>query len=215
MAEIWWDDTVSILNYGLVSQRDIAELNRLASAIIRKRDYDGVLKCFNELLSISALTDPQQLLEKEQRIDHIQEEFCRNRIEIMKEAKLLKELRHTNDAYIERIGSEIAEAQKICREKQAAAAKVRPDNSLDLIRKRVYELTTSKVVAENFSAQLKLSEGNAFDMAEKLWNALATILPLLRGSISIEADKTRAVRTGKLIREMITDISNEYGEAQK
>ncbi len=194
-------DAVSVIDYGLKSQYDIAELNRTVSEIINKRDYSGVLKAFDELLAVAGTDTVGELSQRQQRIEEISEELTRSRIEIMKEARLLQQLRFANDVYVVRIGGEIKEAQRYCDEEKPALE--------ERIRKRIYELTTSKVVAENFSAQIKLSEDNCFDMAEKIWNALVTIVPLLRSSISLETGENLIVQTKMLISESLKEIEGK------
>lgn len=200
-----WLETADIINYGLASQKDMAALNSVATSVIRNRDYDRVLKCFDELLKVSAEAEAGKLAQKEQHIDRIKEEFLKSRIEILKEANLLKELRHTNEAYIGKIVAEIAEAQKYCDGHPYDPAK-KADAQMELLKKRIYELTTSKIVAENFSAQLKLSEDNSFDMAEKIWNALVTIVPLLKGNISLETGRSVITGARKLIEDNMSAI---------
>ena len=191
-------DAVSVIDYGLRTQYDIAELNKTVSEIINKREYSGVLKAFDELLKEAGSDAVGELADRQQRIEEISEELTRSRIDIMKEARLLQQLRFTNDVYAVRISDEIKEAQRYCDEEKPAQE--------ELIRKRIYQLTTSKVVAENFSAQIKFSEDNCFDMAEKIWNALVTIVPLLRSSISMETGENVLIQTKLLISESMKEI---------
>ena len=191
-------DAVSVIDYGLRTQYDIAELNKTVSEIINKREYSGVLKAFDELLKEAGSDAVGELADRQQRIEEISEELTRSRIDIMKEARLLQQLRFTNDVYAVRISDEIKEAQRYCDEEKPAQE--------ELIRKRIYQLTTSKVVAENFSAQIKLSEDNCLDMAEKIWNALVTIVPLLRSSISMETGENVLIQTKLLISESMKEI---------
>ena len=143
-----WRETADILNYGLNSQRDIADLNSVASSVIRNRDYTQVLKCFDELLNVSAEAETGELAQKQQHIDRIKEEFTRSRIEILKEANLLKELRHTNEAYIEKIGVEIAEAQKYCDEHPYDPAK-NADPKMELLKKGIKREIAEKILEES------------------------------------------------------------------
>ena len=194
-------DIISVTDYGLKTQYDIVELNKTVSEIIKKREYSGVLKAFDELLEAAGTDAAGKLADRQQRVEEISEELTRSRIEIMKEARLLQQLRFTNDVYAARIGDEIKEAQRYCDEEKPALE--------DQIRKRIYQLTTSKVVAENFSAQRKLSEDNCIGMAEKIWNALVTIVPLLRSSISLKTGENVIIQTKMLISESMKQIEEK------
>ena len=202
-----WKDMTSILNFGLESQRNIADLNKVASEIIKQRNYDDVVNNVKELLVIAdAATgeETMELVKKERCLDKLEAEFSRTHVEIMKECKLLEELRHANEAYIQKITEEIAEAEDAIKNKTLRASKQLDWKALEnVLRKRITELHTSKTVAESFSAQIKLAEENGAAMADKIWNSTVTILPLLRGRISMETGKTVISQAKKLISDVM------------
>ena len=210
MSNIELNDVTAILNYGLESQRCVADVNTVASDIIKHREYDEVLECFRELLSIAGNVDMQEVLKKERRLDELSAQFMKQRIELAKEGKVLQELRHTNEAYILRLDDEIKEAQEYLDGGMGKQKK-----NLDLmmlkgtLKKRIYELMTSRTVAESFTAQIKISEENCFSMSDKAWNATVTIIPLLRGRISMEGNRTVIERTQNIIRENMTELEGK------
>lgn len=207
-----WKDVSSILQYGLESQRSIADLNNVASEIIKKRNFDEVIDGIRELISVAGEKDDHSLAQKERRLDELQEKFERFRIELAMEGRLLRELRITNDAYVMKIDDEIKKAEEY-RQKvlptEGRNADVRARG--DLLKKRIYELMTSKTVAESFSAQIKLSEENCISMADRIWNVVVTTLPLLRGRITMETSKTVITKARELLREDLKEISVNAG----
>lgn len=178
-------DMTSILNYGLGSQNRLADLNKLVSQRIKTADYSEMQELFEEVISIAKDQDVKHLAQKEQRLDELQGSFSAMRIELIKEANLLQALRDANDAYVGQLEKDIQEAQAYLKgpatgDPQDARARG------DVLRKRIQELLTTKAVGESFSEQIKLTEVNLFAMADRLWNVLMNLLPLLRGRISAQ-----------------------------
>ncbi|MBP5282811.1 MAG: hypothetical protein J6Z22_09980 [Lachnospiraceae bacterium] len=207
MSSYEFSDQTSIIQFGLESQRNVADINTVATEIIKKREFDGVLACFKELLSISGDVDMNELLKKERRLDALGAELMKQRIELAKEGKLLQELRNTNDAYILELDDEIKYANDYLKNtlgKMKKTMEVRV--MIDILKKRTYELMTSKTVATSFSAQIKLSEDNCFSMSDRAWSAAVTILPLLRGRISMEANQTAIERAQQLLRDNMIEM---------
>ncbi len=195
-----WDDINYVVDYGLESQRSIADLNQLVSDIVKNRTYDEELSALRELLDIAEQTEKETLVERERRLEEIREQFTRQRIGLLKEGKLLQALHHANEACIVKLKSEIRKAQEYCKERfRNDTAGAATDHRLTVLNGRLTELITSVTVAESFSAQIGLSEKNCFDMAERIWNALVTILPLLRGRISMESSRTVITQTREMI----------------
>ena len=196
-----WKDVTSILQFGLESQKNIADLNKVTSEIIKKRDYDEVVGCVQELMNVAKEESRLPLVEKERRLDKLQEKFEKYRIELAMEGKLLRELRATNDAYASKIDAEIKEAEEYRKKvlpTEGRNGDVRARN--DLLKKRLYELMTSRTVAQNFSAQIKLSEENCTTISARICNVAVTTLPLLRGRISMETGKTVIAKTQEMLR---------------
>ncbi len=204
MGEARWDDITFVVNYGLESQRDIADLNETVSDIVQKRKYDAELAALRELLAVAEQTENGPLVEKERRLEEIREFFVKKRIELLMEAQLLHALKDTNDAYVVKMRKEIREAGEYYRTRfQQDAAKAATDHKLTVLNGRITELITSVTVAESFSAQIGLSEKNSLAMAERIWNALVTILPLMRGRISVESSRTVILETRDMILQSI------------
>ncbi len=207
MNEARWDDIGFVINYGLETQRNIADLNTITSDIIRKRKFDTVLAAFQEMLELAEQAGSGRLVENEQRLKELREEFTKQRIEILMEGKLLQELRHTNDAYIAKLKEEIREAQEYSGERyKSDSVRAALDHGLVVLNGRITEMITSTTVAESFSAQTEMSEKNCFNMADRIWNALVTILPLLEGRISMESSRTVITQTRELIMGNIREI---------
>ncbi len=214
MKNIDCGDTVSILNYGLSSQNKIADLNKTVSAIIRQKDYHDLLECFEEIFSIAENTDIAQLAEKEQRVEELRTDLVKYRMELLKESKLLQGLRETNNLYVRQLDEEIQDAEGWLQEKKLSK---QPDgrHRTELLKKRLYELKTSRTVGESFSTQIRLSEENSIELADRIQNILAHILPLLRGRISAETDKMSFAQIRKLLREDVGEMGKICREQDK
>ena len=207
MSEARWDDITYMINYGLESQRNIAGLNRVTTDIVKKREFDDVLAAFQELLGIAEDAESGRMLEKERRLGELREVFTKQRIELLMEGKLLQELRHTNDAYIAKLKEEIREAQEYCEERyRSDNVRAALDHGLVILNGRITEMITSTTVAESFSAQIEVAEKNCLNMADRIWNALVTILPLLQGRISMESSRTVIRQTREIILGNIREI---------
>ncbi len=193
-------DVTSILNFGLESQNRIAELNQMTTRIIRGSDYTEFLRCLEELSSIAAQGE-EDLIRKEERLDALQETMSKKRIEILKEGQLLKELRKTNDIYAERLAEEIRYAEGWLKAGSTGGSEVDIRERLHAMDKRVVELRTTKTVADNFSAQISLSETNCIAMADRIWKVMVDIMPLLRGRISAKINRDSLSEAKKLLGE--------------
>ena len=192
-----WNNATAILNFGLETQKDIADLNDVASEIIKKRNYDDLMQAFRALLLLAEEEGDISLAEKEEHLEELQKKMIQMRIELVKEGKLLLELRNTNECYVNRISEEI----------EAGRERLKSDADLnDVLEKRIRELMTSKTVAESFSAQLKYAMDNSNAMADRLWEALMTLLPLMRGRISLKTNQTMIEETQKTIKKWLKDI---------
>ena len=211
MNENPWKNGASILHYGLESQTNIAELNKTVTEILSHRSYDGIIACFKELLALSEMTDPEQLVTKEKMLEQKQEELTRYRIELIKEGTLLRQLRLTNDTYAEVVRNEIEEARNYYNH----GGETDPNKEdfrfrKDMIGKRIQELTTSQKVAESFSPQIRISEDNCFKMADRIWDTLVSVMPLLRSKIAMENSKTILSQTRKMIRDALNDMEKPF-----
>ena len=199
-----WKSVAAIVNYGLESQRNIADLNRVSSEIIQQRNYDEVLNCFQQLLAVSGEQSEGDLVKKERYLDELQAELTSHRLEIMKEGILLEQLRHTNEDYTLVLEEEIKEAETYLKVGLPAEGRVIDAASRrEVLRKRIGELRTSKTVAESFSAQFALSENNCKAMAKRIWNVVVTVIPLLRGRITMETSQTVIQQAQKILRESV------------
>lgn len=192
-----WNNATAILNFGLETQKDIADLNDVASEIIKKRNYDDLMQAFRALLLLAEEEGEISLVKKEEHLEELQKKLIQMRIELVKEGKLLQELRNTNECYVNRISEEI----------EAGRERLKSDADLnDVLEKRIRELMTSKTVAESFSAQLKYAMDNSSAMADRIWEALMTLLPLMRGRISLKTNQTMIEETQKTIKKWLKDI---------
>lgn len=199
-----WKSVAAIVNYGLESQRNIADLNKVSSEIIQQRNYDEVLNCFQQLLAVSGEQSEGDLVKKERYLDELQAELTNHRLEIMKEGILLEQLRHTNEDYTLVLEEEIKEAETYLKVGLPAEGRVIDAASRrEVLRKRIGELRTSKTVAESFSAQLALSENNCKAMSKRIWNVVVTVIPLLRGRITMETSQTVIQQAQKILRESV------------
>lgn len=205
MSSLVFNDVTSILNHGLASQQKIADLNRVASEIIRNREFNALLQMFDDLLFVAGELDDRSISEKENRIEQIRETFEQARIELLKEAKLLQALRGANDVYITQIDREIADARET--EKHPSFAEAMDAHSMaNVLKKRIYELSTTKAVAVSFSKQLQLSEDGYVAMADRILSVLTQLIPLLRGQFTAETSKRTFAEVKKILREQTKEV---------
>ena len=103
----------------------------------------------------------------------------------MKEKELLSAFRVTNDSLIEQLAKDILEATELLKDPDFLN---RPDSHEigNALKNRSGELNTTLAVAKSFSAQIKLSEDNLNQAANRIWDALMHIMPLIRGRLTAE-----------------------------
>ena len=204
MSNIIFDDVTSVLQYGLESQNKIAKLNQLASARIRERNFDELTELMDELLFMAGDADIRSLADKERHIEEYRSRLSRERMELLKEARLQQALREVNDSYALQIGMEIQEAKNAL---EAPTLKNALDvhSKTNVLRKRIQELSLSKTVAESFSEQLRLTQEQYSAMAERTWSVLTQMIPLLRGRVSMDASKLTISEARRMLRDHLSE----------
>lgn len=200
MSKKRFHDVLDTLEFGLDTQHDLASLNRVVSKIVKERDLDRVMALFDEILAVSG-EDQGELISFEKRMEEIEGELTRERIELLKEEKLLESLRMTNDAYIVRLDENIKEVEGYVKTQQFSFRELAGS-------KRVTELETTKAVAASFSEQIKLSEDSLKAMADRIGEVQSNVLPLLRGRISLHTSSSTFSDAQRLLREKVEDMKN-------
>lgn len=205
MSNVKFDDVTAILNHGLDTQREISDLNKLASQRIREGSFDPLMKMIDELLFMAGEMDVRSLVEKEKALEEIHEKLARERIDILKEAELFRGLRQANDQYAQNLSLDIQKAQNGLTNPALLEA-LDVHSKTNVLKKRIYELSTTKTVAESFSEQLKLVENNYASMAERIWSIMTQLMPLLRGRISMESGKKTFTEAKRVLRGYLGEI---------
>ncbi|MBO4750361.1 MAG: hypothetical protein J5546_08590 [Lachnospiraceae bacterium] len=192
-------NTKDILSIGLDTQQDCACLNKVATKIIKGRDFKHVLSLFHELLSFTGDEEESELIYVEKRMEDIQRELTAERIEILKEEKLLYGLRMTNDSYVKRFDDDVEEIALFLKTHQFSFNEY-------VGEKRTNELQTTKTVAISFSEHLKLSENGLHAMADRIGEIQTNVIPLLRGRIALRASNDTLEDAQKLLRENVSEL---------
>lgn len=205
-----FDDVSSILEYGLESQNNVVALNKLATKRIRESNFSDLMGLLDELMFMAGDVDLRSLAEKESRIEELRGDLAKERMELLKEAKLMEALRYANDAYLLRIDEEIREAQDSLKSPSFLEA-LDAHSKTNVLKKRIYELNTTMAVAKSFSEQLKLSENNYVSMADRVWSVLNQLIPLLRGRISMETGKLTIAEARRQLRKHADAIEKMFG----
>lgn len=205
-----FDDVSSILEYGLENQNNVVALNKLATQRIRESSFSGLMELMDELLFMAGDVDIRSLAEKESRIEELRADLAKERMELLKEAKLMEALRRVNDVYLLRIDEEIKEAQESLKSPSFLEA-LDAHSKTNVLKKRIYELNTTKTVAKSFSEQMKLSENNYVSMADRVWSVLNQLIPLLRGRISMETGKMTIAEARRQLRKHVVAIEKMIG----
>ena len=191
-----------ILNHGLGSQNRLAELNKLVTGRIKSMDHSKLHGMINELLAIAEEPDINKITDKEKRLDDLNSSFSDIRIDILKEAELLRALRMTNDAYIAKLDEELKEAEEYLKkpvDKERADSYAR----YDTMQKRAQELTLTRSVGLSFSKQISLSADNLTSLSDRVWTVQMNLIPLLRGRISAETLKIMRDELDTLLKEQV------------
>lgn len=203
-------DMTSVMIFGSESQNRLADLNKLVSEEIKNTDQSRLQVMLKDLLSIAADTDLKKMAEKEKFLDGMESDFAKMRIELLKEANLMQAFRYTNDTYLEQLMQEITQAREALKDpiKDGKDAKTLAET----LNKRIQELSTTESVGESFSAQIKLAEDNYFAMADRVWDVMMHIIPLLRGRMTVERSKAMTDTLRKLIMENETESKEKKGK---
>lgn len=191
-----------ILNHGLGSQNRLAELNKLVTGRIKSMDHSKLHGMINELLAIAEEPDINKITDKEKRLDDLNSSFSDIRIDILKEAELLRALRMTNDAYISRLDEELKEAEEYLK-KPVENERADSYTRYDTMQKRAQELTLTRSVGLSFSKQISLSADNLTSLSDRVWNVQMNLIPLLRGRISAETLKIMRDELDTLLKEQV------------
>ncbi len=191
-----------ILNHGLGSQNRLAELNKLVTERIKSMDHSKLHGMINELLAIAEEPDINKITDKEKRLDDLNSSFSDIRIDILKEAELLRALRMTNDAYISRLDEELKEAEEYLK-KPVENERADSYTGYDTMQKRAQELTLTRSVGLSFSKQISLSADNLTSLSDRVWNVQMNLIPLLRGRISAETLKIMRDELDTLLKEQV------------
>ena len=191
-----------ILNHGLGSQNRLAELNKLVTERIKSMDHSKLHGMINELLAIAEEPDINKITDKEKRLDDLNSSFSDIRIDILKEAELLRALRMTNDAYISRLDEELKEAEEYLK-KPVENERADSYTRYDTMQKRAQELTLTRSVGLSFSKQISLSADNLTSLSDRVWNVQMNLIPLLRGRISAETLKIMRDELDTLLKEQV------------
>lgn len=208
MSGIEINDVSSILNHGLGVQQKIAELNKVASEIMKQRDFAEVFGFFDEILAMAADVDVHTTLQVERRLDEIRRRFLEIRIELLKEGNLLKELRNVNETYLAEIDAKIQEAETFAKTgfQEANIGKNAGNSLANTLKKRTQELRTTQAVARSFSPQLKLAEDNCFTIAERIWNVQMNLIPLVSSRIALDTGQKTVNETKMLIKKSVQEM---------
>ncbi len=191
-----------ILNHGLGSQNRLAELNKLVTERIKSMDHSKLHGMINELLAIAEEPDINKITDKEKRLDDLNSSFSDIRIDILKEAELLRALRMTNDAYIARLDEELKEAEEYLK-KPVENERADSYTGYDTMQKRAQELTLTRSVGLSFSKQISLSADNLTSLSDRVWNVQMNLIPLLRGRISAETLKIMRDELDTILKEQV------------
>ena len=210
MSDINFFDKVSIINYGIGTQHQLADLNATVARTAREKDYSDISVLYENLLKLMS-DDNKAPAYADTLVQAIKEALLKMRIELMKDTKLYAELLKVNEVYIEKLSDEIRIGQEHLTTAKKEKDKAYDPLSIPQLARRIDELKTSKQVALSLSDELRLYEKNSSSLAGKIQTITKDLLPLWEGSHTINTNKKSTEEALKIVESMVSEVEKELG----
>jgi hypothetical protein len=206
LSGIFFDDKISIINYGVSTQHLLKDLNAVVANIAHNKDYSEITDLYNILMELLSEGEKAPSY-ADTMIQSIEAGLLNLYIELVKDCALYRELRNTNNAYLEILDSKIREAEDFLNKSKENKTAEYDAIGVYQLENRIGELKTSRTVGLSLNEQLNLYESNSSSFAERIQAITQNLLPLFKSSNSLEQNKNNTGEALKLLESMASELA--------
>ena len=209
MININLSDKVSIMNYGVDTQHDLATLSETVSDIVKEKDYSDIKELNDALSELMSSEDKKTLLYRDAAVTGIKEGLIYKRLELLKEGKLYEQLKNTNDVYITRLSDEISSAEALLEKIKNSGESPSDALAVSQLKSRVKELKTSKTIAGTLNEQLTFYGKNSASLADRIGAIINTLMPLWESGMAMSVNKESTKKAFKMLKALADESLNK------
>lgn len=234
-----FEDYNSVTLYGADLQQMIAELTHRMLKNMKETETKDVMDEIQQTVSMLSSVEQKQekklfwfgkskkdgFYQKEQkkqellrRVEQMEQKLEQRRLKLLMDSSLYEKMYQMSLGYQQQLEDMILQAKDTIAEWETQGVKVNQgdvllkNNMLTQLEQRVEELSLSKVVVGQQSAQIRILQENASSVARNLQSTLYNVIPLWRNQMTIKEDEKRKLSQAGV--QMQEDDYEAYEERQ-